>query len=92
MKEDLNDKQIMATIFDKLARRGCWSSMKYRPKESLISWISARVKKDGKRIKRIFEKLIREGFLKTKKSGKVVWLNKNKWREIMELRKKVFGE
>jgi len=40
----------------------------------------------------IFEKLIKEGFLKTKKSGKVVWLNKDKSRAIMELRKKVFGE
>lgn len=70
MKKDLSDIQIIATIFDKLARRGCWSSKRYRPKESLIVWISARIKRNGKRIKRIFDKLIKEGFLKTKKIWK----------------------
>ena len=83
-KKDLTDRQIKATVFDKLGRKGMWGSV-YRPAESMVKWITNRITRNGKRVEGIMHDLEKEGFLLFKKSRKVVSLNPREKEEILRV-------
>ena len=83
-KKDLSDRQIAATIFDKLARKGMWGNV-YRPAESMAKWITNRLTRNGRRVEGIMHDLEKQGFLLFKKSWMVVSLNPRKKEEILRI-------
>ncbi|MGB9703553.1 MAG: hypothetical protein ACP5HJ_03185 [Candidatus Micrarchaeia archaeon] len=83
LQQALSDVEIKVEILNKLMRRGCWGA-KYLPLDTLINWLSKKVKKDGKRIRKIIIKLVEEGYLLLHKNGKTISLNPNKNREIID--------
>ncbi len=87
---DLSDYELKADIMYKLMRRGCWGG-KYVPMDSLVRWLSKRVKKNGRRVRNIIEQLINEGFLIFHKKGKTISLNPARSGEIIEFVRKYIG-
>lgn len=83
-KKDLTDKEIEATILDKLARKDMWSGT-YRPTDSMIKWISNRLKHNGRRVKIIIDDMSKRGLILFKKSGAVISLNPQKREEILRI-------
>ncbi len=83
-KKDLTDKQIEATILDKLARKEMWGGT-YRPADSMIKWISNRLKHNGKRVQHIVDNMYKRGLVLLKKSGDVISLNPQKKDEILKI-------
>lgn len=59
---DLTDEQIKADIMDRLLRRHCWGE-KYLPIDSLANWMGKQIKRDGKRVRKLLDDLVKEGFL-----------------------------
>lgn len=64
-KKDLTDEQIKGIILYLLARKGCWGGS-YKPYDSILSWIEGRLKKNGKRVKKAIDNLVKNGYLLTK--------------------------
>jgi len=91
MKRRYSDEKIKASIMNKLLRRGCWGA-KYLPLESLVHWISRRVKRDGKRIRKLINELVKEGYILVHKGGKTISLNPALSKEIIEYIEKVVKE
>jgi len=83
-KKDLIDQQIEATVLDKLARKEMWGGT-YRPVDSMIRWISNRLKHNGKRVKNIIDDICKRGLVLFKKSGNVISLNPEKKEEILRI-------
>lgn len=79
----MDDEEIMADIMNKLFRRSCWGA-KYLPSDTLVRWMSKKVKKNGKRVDRIIKHLVNEGYLIQHKKGETISLNPRKSREIIE--------
>lgn len=88
VKKELTDKEIAATIFHKLRRRGIWGG-KYKPYDSVKRWIEGKIKNDGKRVESILEGLIKEGLLLSHKGGETVSLNPKRKGDIINTIKKV---
>lgn len=55
-KKELTDKEISATIFHKLGRRGVWGGS-YKHYDSVKGWIEGKIKNDGKRVEEILDDL-----------------------------------
>jgi len=89
MKKELTDGEIEVTILDKLARRGKWG--RYLPTTVIIRDISHKIKKDGKRVKRIMDQLGKNGLIWQKKSGEVTALNPHRKSEILEKIKHLYS-
>lgn len=83
-KKDITDKQIEATILDKLARKDMWAGT-YRPADSMVRWISNRLKHNGKRVKNIIDDMCKRGLVLFKKSGTVISLNYERKEEILRI-------
>lgn len=81
------DEKIKVIILSKLKNRGCWGA-RYTPLDSLVRWLSRRIKRDGKRIQRMVKQLVNEGYLMLHKKGTTVSLNPARNREIIELIKR----
>jgi len=81
--EELSDDEIKADILNRLLRRGCWGA-KYMPKETFVNWLAKRVKRNGKRIKRLMRELIQNRYLLVHKKGETVSLNPAKSMEIVQ--------
>ncbi|RLE59862.1 MAG: hypothetical protein DRN53_06685 [Thermoprotei archaeon] len=79
----LADEEIKAIVLDKLRKRGCWGR-RYLPLNSLIRWLSKKVKRNGRRIRKAVKQLVNEGFLILHKGGKTVSLNPTRNREITD--------
>ncbi|MFP3945941.1 MAG: hypothetical protein ACLFVI_03480 [Archaeoglobaceae archaeon] len=86
----MDDEEIMADIMNKLFRRSCWGA-KYLPLDTLVNWLSKKIKKNGKRVDRIIKYLVSEGYLITHNKGKTVSLSHRKSREIVEFIKRFVG-
>jgi hypothetical protein len=82
MISEVTDEEIKADIINKLLRKGCWEA-KYLPVDTLINWLAKKVKKDGKRIRKIVKELVNEGYLLMHKGGQTVSLNPARSREII---------
>jgi len=84
MTERLTDEEISAIIFDKLDRKGYWGG-KYKPYISVVSWLEAKVRKNGKRVKKVVDRLVKNRYLLAKKGGEVLSLNTKKKQEIQRI-------
>ena len=78
-----SDEEIKADILNRLMRRGCWGG-KYIPLESLINWLSKKVKRNGKRVRRLIKSLIKEKYILVHKGGKTISLNPALNKEIIK--------
>jgi len=87
---EYSDEEIKADIMNKLMRKGCWGG-KYLPLDSLVNWLSKKVKKDGKRIRKLIKELIKEGYVLAHKGGRTILLNPALSREIVEYIERVIG-
>ncbi len=63
MSEYSND-EIKADILNRLMRRGCWRG-RYLPLESLVHWLSKKVKRNGKRVRRLIKEVVKERYIFT---------------------------
>lgn len=82
-RRELSDEEVKADIMNKLMRRGCWGA-KYFPLDTLVNWLAKRLKRNGKRVRRIIKTLVNEGYLFLHKGGRTVSLNPAMSREITE--------
>ena len=83
MSKAKTDSEIKADIMNRLMRRNCWGA-KYLPLDTLVNWLSRRVKKNGKRIKKIMRDLVNDGYLLLHKGGRTISLNPAMSKEIIE--------
>lgn len=88
MRKEYTNRQIKGVILDKLLRKLCIGDS-YIAKESFERWISKKVKKNGKRVKRIIDEMKKEGLLEFHKSGKTISLNRHRVREVDRLRREI---
>jgi len=84
MSIQLSDKELKAIILGKLRNRGCWGA-RYMPLDTLVRWLSRKIKRNGKRIQRSIRQLVNEGYLLLHKKGEAASLNPARSREIIEL-------
>ena len=82
-RRELTDAEIKADVMNKLLRKNCWGA-KYLPLDSLVNWLAKRVKRDGKRVRRIIRALVNNGYLLLHKRGETVSLNPIISKEIVE--------
>ena len=78
-----SDEEIKADIMNRLMRKGCWGA-RYLPVDSLVHWLSKKVKRNGKRISRLIKDLVKEGYLLVHKGGRTISLNPALSRQIIE--------
>jgi len=86
----LSDVQVKAAILEFLLKKGRWGSH-YFPIETLIRWLSKKVERDGKRVRKCIKELIDKGYILLHKKGRTVSLNPSKSKEILEFVEKVWG-
>jgi len=83
MISEITDEEIKADIMNRLLRKGCWGA-KYLPLDSLVNWLAKRVKRNGKRVRKIIKELVNDGYLLLHKGGRTASLNPTMSREIIE--------
>lgn len=86
MSQKITDKEIAATILDKLARKGKWGGA-HISSDKVSRWISKKIKRNGKRVRKVLKDLIKEGYVISKITsyGLEISLNPRKSREITEM-------
>jgi hypothetical protein len=85
---EISDERIKAIVLIKLRNRGCWGA-RYTPLDSLMHWLSKRMKRDGKRVQKALKQLFNEGYLVFHKKGAALSLNPARSKEIAEYIKRV---
>lgn len=90
-KRDTADEEVKADIMNKLLRKNCWGA-KYLPVDSLVNWLAKRVRKNGKRIRRIVRVLVNDGYLLLHKGGRTVSLNPIMSKQVVEYIERVIEE
>lgn len=81
-RHELTDEKIKADIMNKLLRKSCWGA-RYLPIDTLVNWLAKRVKRNGKRVRRLIRTLVKDGYLLLHKRGKTVSLNPIVSKEII---------
>jgi hypothetical protein len=83
MSIQFGDEQVKASILEFLLKKGRWGA-RYFPRETLIRWMSKKVRRNGKRVKTCLRELVNEGYVLIHKKGKTVSLNPMRSREIID--------
>ncbi len=83
LMSNYSDDEVKADILNKLMRRGCWGG-RYLPLESLVHWLSKKVKRDGRRVRRLVKELVKEKYILFHKGGRTISLNPELNREIIK--------
>jgi len=86
-KRELSEQEIKADLMHRLLRKHCWGA-KYLPLDTIVRWMSGKIKRNGRRIQKAVRQLVNEGYLILHKRGKTVSLNPTKSREIVEFIRK----
>ena len=86
-KRELSEQEIKADLMHRLLRKHCWGA-KYLPLDTIIRWMSSKIKRNGRRIQRAVRQLVNDRYLILHKRGKTVSLNPTKSREIVEFIRK----
>ena len=86
-KRELSEEEIKADLMHRLLRKHYWGA-KYFPLDTIVRWMSSKIKRNGRRIRRAVRHLVNEGYLMLYKRGKTVSLNPTKSREIVEFIRK----
>jgi len=86
-ERELSEQEIKADLMHRLLRKHCWSA-KYLPLDTIIRWMSGKIKRNGRRIQRAVRQLVNDGYLILHKGRKTASLNPAKSREIVEFVRK----
>jgi len=54
-----SDNEIKADILNRLMRRDCWGG-KYLPLDILVHWLSKKVRRNGKRVRKLVKELVKD--------------------------------
>jgi len=87
-RQEVSDEEIKADLMYRLLRKHCWGA-KYLPLNTLINWMSRRIGRNGRRVRRCVEELAKEGYILLHKKGGAISLNPTRSREILEHIKRV---
>jgi len=89
-RKELTDEEIIATIFDKMVRKRKWKAS-HIPMDTIVRWISNKIKRNGKRVKKILDNLIKDRFIFSKPThyGTEISLNPERLEEILEIIEKI---
>ena len=87
-ERDLSEQEIKADLMHRLLRKHCWGA-RYLPLDTIIRWMSGKIKRNGRRIQRAVRQLVNDGYLILYKRGKTASLNPTKSREIVEFVRKI---
>lgn len=87
---ELTDEEIKADMMNKLLRKSCWGA-KYLPLDSLVNWFAKKVRRNGKRVRRVIRTLVNDEYLLLHKRGRTVSLNPMMSREIVEYIERIIG-
>lgn len=82
MSAQLNDEQVKASILEFLLKKGRWGAH-YFPLDTLIRWMSKKVRRNGKRVKACLRDLVNEGYVLIHKRGETISLNPVRSKKIM---------
>ena len=82
-----SDEEIKADLMHRLFRKHCWGA-RYFPLDTLVRWMSSKVKRNGRRIHRVVRQLAGERYIILHKRGKTVSLNPARSKEIREFIRK----
>ena len=80
---EISDIEIKADFLNRLFRKNCWGS-RYLPLDTLVRWMSSKVKRNGRKVRAAVRQLVNDGYLILHKRGDTVSLNPSKSREIIE--------
>ena len=78
---DLSDEEIMAMVLNFLLTRGRWGG-RYYNRQRLTRYLGIRVLKDGKKVDKCLDQLIKDGLVWPSKKGATVSLNPHLSAEI----------
>ena len=87
-KRELSEQEIKADLMHRLLRKHCWGA-RYLPLDTIVRWMSGKIKRNGRRIQRAVRQLVNDGYLILHKRGKTVSLNPTKSREIVDFIRKL---
>lgn len=73
-KVETSDNKIKAEIMYSLLRKGCWGKV-YLPVDALVKWVGGMIRKNGKRVRKLIEEMIRDGYVGRYKKGETIYLN-----------------
>ncbi|MGQ9468348.1 MAG: hypothetical protein ACUVTD_00730 [Nitrososphaerales archaeon] len=79
----ITEEQLKASILEFLIKKRRWGSY-YFPTATLVNFLSRKIKRNGKQVRKSIEQLISEGYVLLQKKGKTISLNPTRSREIME--------
>ena len=82
-KREITDEEIKADIMYRLIRKHRWGA-NYFPVYTLVNWLSKQIKKNGKRVRKCIEDLVKNGYILLHKKGKTISLNPAKRKDILE--------
>lgn len=88
-KKTFTDREIKVKILYKLRRKRAWGG-KYVPYRSVVSRVESMIKRNGKRVKRIVDELVKDRWLLAKKGGDTLSLNPRRKREIIRIIEEYF--
>lgn len=84
-----SDEEIKADIMYRLLRKHCWGA-KYLPIDTLVRWLSKKIKRNGRRVRRLLRELVHDGYLLLHKRGTTVSLNPARSKESIEFIERIF--
>jgi len=79
----LTDSEVKAAILSFLEKKGRWGAH-YFPLDTVVNWLGRKVRRDGKRVRKCIEGLVREGYVLVHKKGNTLSLNPARSKEIVE--------
>jgi len=84
----LTDEQVKGAILEFLLKKGRWGAH-YHPLETMIRWLSKKVRRNGKRVRVCLRDLVSEGYGLIHKRGETVSLNPAMSKEITDFLRSV---
>jgi len=79
----LSDEEVRAIVLEFLLKKGRWGA-RYHPIDTMVRWLGKKVRRNGKRVRKIVRELVNQGYLLLQKRGKAISLNPVLSREILE--------
>ncbi|MCP8308509.1 MAG: hypothetical protein H3Z53_07180 [archaeon] len=85
---EITEERVKASILEFLMKKGRWGAH-YFPIDTLVNFLSRKIKRNGKRVRKCVGDLVDKGYVLLHKKGKTISLNSAKSREIIEFIERV---
>lgn len=79
-----SDNELKAEIMYRLLRKGCWGKA-YLPVDALVKWLGNMIKRNGKRVRKLVDELVQDGYVGRCKKGETICLNFSCRNEVMNI-------